>query len=146
MRRNESIIVEGKRSWGRQRRTWQEQIKNDLHDLHLSEDLTRDRGNWRRLIHVSDYWCSFAYQLMLLFFAFAFLYSILLFVFFSWVFKIIYVFVYLFICFKYWVFFLSIHLWIISSRGTLWPHSPLWVWVIAFRPFPDPNHIFLRAG
>ena len=30
-----SIIVEGKRSRGRPRRTWEEQIKNDLHKLNL---------------------------------------------------------------------------------------------------------------
>ena len=53
VRRIESIIVEGKRSQGRLRRTWEEQIKVDLHELHLSEDLTRDRdrGSRRRLIH-----------------------------------------------------------------------------------------------
>ena len=40
------------------RRTWDEQIKVDLHELNLSEDLTRNRGKWRRLIHVLDYWFS----------------------------------------------------------------------------------------
>ena len=46
VRRIENIIVEGKRSRGRPRRTWEEQTKSDLHYLHLSEDLTRDRGSW----------------------------------------------------------------------------------------------------
>ena len=55
VRRVGRIIVEGKRSRGRPRRTWDEQIKIDLHDLHLSKDLTRDRATWRRLIHVLDY-------------------------------------------------------------------------------------------
>ena len=55
VRRIECIIVEGKRSRGRPRRMWEEQIKSDLHDLHLMKDLTRDRSSWRRLIHVSDY-------------------------------------------------------------------------------------------
>ncbi|XP_057517905.1 uncharacterized protein LOC130798828 [Amaranthus tricolor] len=39
VRRIECIIVEGKRSRWRPRRTWEEQIKCDLHDLHLIEDL-----------------------------------------------------------------------------------------------------------
>ena len=48
VRRVESIIVEGKRIRGRPRRTWDEQIKVHLHELNLSEGLTRDKGNWRR--------------------------------------------------------------------------------------------------
>jgi hypothetical protein len=55
VRRIESIIVEGKRGRGRPRKTWEEQIKSDLHELHLSRDLTMDRGSWRRLIHFPDY-------------------------------------------------------------------------------------------
>ena len=55
VRRIESIIVEGKRSRGRPRRTWDKQIKVDSRELHFSEDLTRDRSSWRRLICVSDY-------------------------------------------------------------------------------------------
>ena len=39
MRRVESIIVEGKRSQERRRRTSDEQIKVDLHELNLSEGL-----------------------------------------------------------------------------------------------------------
>ena len=54
VRRVKSIIVEGKRSRKRSRRTWDEQIKVDLHELNLSEGLTRDRGSWRR--HIHDYW------------------------------------------------------------------------------------------
>ena len=45
LRRIESIIVEGKRSRGRPRRTWDEQIKKDLKETHHSKDLTRDRGS-----------------------------------------------------------------------------------------------------
>ena len=56
VRRIENIIVEGKRSRGRPRRMWEAQIKSDLHELHLSKDLTRDMGSWRRLIHVLNYW------------------------------------------------------------------------------------------
>ena len=55
VRRIECIIVEGKRSRGRPRRTWEEQIKSDLHELHLFKDLTRNRASWQRLIHVLDY-------------------------------------------------------------------------------------------
>ena len=51
----ECIIVEGKRSRGRPRRMWEEQIKSDLHKLPLFKDLTRDRAYRRRLIHVLDY-------------------------------------------------------------------------------------------
>ena len=41
----ESIIVEGKKSRGRPGRTWDEQIKVDLHELNLFEGLTRDRDS-----------------------------------------------------------------------------------------------------
>ena len=34
-----SIIVKGKKSQGRPKRTWEEQIKIDLHELHLPKDL-----------------------------------------------------------------------------------------------------------
>ena len=54
VRRTECIIVEGKKNRGKPRRTWEEQIISDLHELHLSMDLTRDRASWRRLIHVLD--------------------------------------------------------------------------------------------
>ena len=54
IRRIKCIIVEGNRSRGRLRRTWEEHIKSDLHELHLSKDLTRDRSSWRRLIHVLE--------------------------------------------------------------------------------------------
>ena len=56
MRKIKSIIVEGKRNRRRSRRLWEEQIKKNFHELHLSKDLTRDKGRWRRLIRVSDYW------------------------------------------------------------------------------------------
>ena len=45
VKRVECIIVEGKKSRGRPRRTWDEQIKVYLHELNLSEGLTRDRGS-----------------------------------------------------------------------------------------------------
>ena len=53
--RVESIIVADKRGRGRPWRTWDKQIKVDLHELNLSEGLTRDMGSWRRHIHVLDY-------------------------------------------------------------------------------------------
>ena len=55
VRRVESIIVEGKRNRGRPKKTWVEQITNDLNELRLSADLTRDRSSLRRQIHVFDY-------------------------------------------------------------------------------------------
>ena len=55
VRRIENIIVEGKKSRRRPRRTCEEQIKNDLHDLNLFKDLTMDRGSWRHLIYVLYY-------------------------------------------------------------------------------------------
>ncbi|XP_057532812.1 uncharacterized protein LOC130810692 [Amaranthus tricolor] len=55
VRRVESIIVKGKRSRGRPKRTWDEQIRVDLQELNLSVDLTRDRSSWRRHIYVLDY-------------------------------------------------------------------------------------------
>ena len=55
VRRVENIIVEGKRGRGRPRRTWDKQIKVNLHELNLSEGLTRDKGSWRCHIHVLDY-------------------------------------------------------------------------------------------
>ena len=39
----ESIIVEGKRGLERPKRTWEGQIKCDLHELHLSKDLTKNK-------------------------------------------------------------------------------------------------------
>ena len=54
VRRIETIIVEGKRSRGRPKKTWVEQIKDDLSELHLSKDLTRDRNSWRRQIYILD--------------------------------------------------------------------------------------------
>ena len=55
VRRVESIIVEGKRSRGRPRRTWDEQIRVALYELNISTGLTKDRSSWRRHIHVLDY-------------------------------------------------------------------------------------------
>ena len=43
VRRVERFQVEGKRGRGRPRRTWEEQIRLDLQELHLSEDMTVDR-------------------------------------------------------------------------------------------------------
>ena len=54
VRRIETIIVEGKRSRGRPKKTWVEQIKDELSELHLSEDLTREKNSWRRQIHILD--------------------------------------------------------------------------------------------
>ena len=81
----ESIIVESKRSRGRPKRTWDEQIRVDLHELNLSGGLTRDRGiSWRRHIHVLDYCCPL--RLPLGFLAILLLSFLLLLVLFSFVF------------------------------------------------------------
>ena len=54
-KRVENIIVEGKRSQEKLKRTWDDQIKVDLHELNLFQGLSRDRGSWRRHIHIIDY-------------------------------------------------------------------------------------------
>ncbi|KAI3801888.1 hypothetical protein L1987_30005 [Smallanthus sonchifolius] len=46
----ETLVVEGKRSRGRPKLTWDERIRLDLLDLHLSEDMINDRISWRRRI------------------------------------------------------------------------------------------------
>ena len=56
VRRIESIIVEGKRNLEIPKKTWAEQIKNDLSELSLSADLTRDRISWRHQIHILNYY------------------------------------------------------------------------------------------
>ncbi|XP_057544014.1 protein FAR1-RELATED SEQUENCE 2-like [Amaranthus tricolor] len=45
VRRVKSIIVDVKRSRGRPKRIWDEQIRVDLQELNLSADLTRDRSS-----------------------------------------------------------------------------------------------------
>ncbi|KAD5507610.1 hypothetical protein E3N88_15313 [Mikania micrantha] len=44
----------GKRGRGRPRLTWDEQICQDMAELHLSEDMIYDRSSWRRRIRVHD--------------------------------------------------------------------------------------------
>ncbi|KAD4584942.1 hypothetical protein E3N88_22543 [Mikania micrantha] len=46
----ENLSVDGRRSRGRPRLTWDEQIRQDLLALHLSEDMISDRISWRRRI------------------------------------------------------------------------------------------------
>ena len=55
VRRVESITVDGLRRRGRPKRTWDEQLKQDMKDLHLSEDMTCDKVYWRRRIIVVDF-------------------------------------------------------------------------------------------
>ncbi|XP_035830627.1 uncharacterized protein LOC118479881 [Helianthus annuus] len=45
----ETLIVDGRRSRGRLKMTWDERIRQDLH---LSEDMVEDRTSWRRMIKV----------------------------------------------------------------------------------------------
>ncbi|KAI3685929.1 hypothetical protein L1987_79598 [Smallanthus sonchifolius] len=47
-----TLVVEGKRSRGRPKLTWDERIRLDLLDLHLSKDMINDRISWRRRIRV----------------------------------------------------------------------------------------------
>ncbi|XP_076938837.1 uncharacterized protein LOC143607188 [Bidens hawaiensis] len=51
----EAFIVEGKRSRGRPKLTWDQRIRHDLTELHLSEDMVQTRDSWRRRIKVSDF-------------------------------------------------------------------------------------------
>ncbi|KAD6796522.1 hypothetical protein E3N88_07418 [Mikania micrantha] len=55
VRRVESLIVEGRRRRGRPRLIWDEQIRHDLSELHLSEDMIGDRSSWRRRIKAKDF-------------------------------------------------------------------------------------------
>ncbi|KAJ0587063.1 hypothetical protein HanIR_Chr04g0158951 [Helianthus annuus] len=50
----ETLTVEGRRGRGRPKLTWDEQIRHDLLELHLSEDMVQDRNSWRRRIRVQD--------------------------------------------------------------------------------------------
>ena len=51
----ETLTVEGRRGRGRPKLTWDEQIRHDLVELHLSEDMVQDRTSWRRRIRVKDF-------------------------------------------------------------------------------------------
>ena len=51
----ETLSVEGRGCRGRPKLTWEERIRHDLLDLHLSEDMVEDRSSWRRRIKVKDY-------------------------------------------------------------------------------------------
>ena len=55
IRRIKSIIVEDKKSRGRPKKIWDEQIKNNLSELLLFENLTRDMNSLGHRIHVLDY-------------------------------------------------------------------------------------------
>ncbi|KAD2393602.1 hypothetical protein E3N88_40579 [Mikania micrantha] len=54
VRKVEFLTVEGKRGRGQPKLTWDEQIKHDLTQLHLSEDMIYDRSMWRRRIKAQD--------------------------------------------------------------------------------------------
>ena len=54
VRKVELLTVEGKRGRGRPRLTWDEHVRQDLTELHLSEDMIFDRSTWRRRIKVQD--------------------------------------------------------------------------------------------
>ncbi|KAJ0549970.1 hypothetical protein HanRHA438_Chr07g0302501 [Helianthus annuus] len=51
----ETLTVDGRRSRGGPKMTWDERIRQDLLDLHLFEDMVEDRTAWRRRIKVKDF-------------------------------------------------------------------------------------------
>ncbi|MFS7921034.1 hypothetical protein Hanom_Chr03g00231861 [Helianthus anomalus] len=53
----ETLTVDGRRSRGRPKMTWDERIRQDLLDLHLFEDMVEDRTAWRRRIKLGAYIC-----------------------------------------------------------------------------------------
>ncbi|KAG5614626.1 hypothetical protein H5410_014450 [Solanum commersonii] len=55
VRRCEGLVVEGtRRGRGRPKKYWGEVIRQDLAQLHLTEDMTLDRKEWRSRIKVED--------------------------------------------------------------------------------------------
>ncbi|WMV09787.1 hypothetical protein MTR67_003172 [Solanum verrucosum] len=58
VRRCEGLVVEGtRRGRGRPKKYWGEVIRQDLAQLHITEDMTRDRKEWRSRIKVEGKWC-----------------------------------------------------------------------------------------
>ncbi|KAJ0509466.1 hypothetical protein HanIR_Chr11g0529131 [Helianthus annuus] len=51
----ETLEVEGRRSRGRPKITWDERIRQDLQKLHLCKNMVHDRSSWRRRIKVKDF-------------------------------------------------------------------------------------------
>ena len=51
----ETLTVEGERCRGRPKLTWDERIRQDLLEMHLSEDMVEDRCSWRHKTKVKDY-------------------------------------------------------------------------------------------
>ncbi|XP_022024313.1 uncharacterized protein LOC110924629 [Helianthus annuus] len=50
-----TLTVKGRRSRGRPKLTWDEQIRQDLIGLLLSEDMVHDRSSWSRSIKIKDF-------------------------------------------------------------------------------------------
>ena len=132
-----------------------------MHELHLSKDPTRDKGGWRRLIYILDYWYSLNYLYVFLFLFFAFYRSF----FYSFLPSYLY-FIYIFLFLILWlraklvwlvvslrnllqlVLFvarISFFWWSFSTPWTLWPHPRLRVWVAAFLLSQNPDYSFLWA-
>ena len=53
VRRVETLIVDGLRRRGRPKLRWEDRLKLDMEELHLSEDMTSDRKAWRDRIRIS---------------------------------------------------------------------------------------------
>ena len=123
--RVESIIVEGKKSRGRPKRTWDEQRKVDLHELNLSEGLTTDVLLDYLLMFLPSCVSRF---FIISFFCFLYLQRVLL------------------------IYFIYMHLiylsrvttspYLFRAGGLLWSRSPLRVSVAAVFPSPDLFHSF----
>ncbi|KAG5632518.1 hypothetical protein H5410_004235 [Solanum commersonii] len=65
VRRCEGLVVEGtRRGRGRHKKYWREVIRQDLAQLHLIEDMTLDKKEWRSRIRVKVLVCD-TYSLML---------------------------------------------------------------------------------
>ena len=50
LRRAVELKVVGKRPVGRLRKTWRQEVEEDLRCLNIREDMVDDRQQWRRLI------------------------------------------------------------------------------------------------
>ncbi|GJZ48851.1 retrovirus-related pol polyprotein LINE-1 [Tanacetum coccineum] len=47
VRRVEALVVDGLRRRGRSKHRWEDRVKHDMKELHLSDDMTSDRNDWK---------------------------------------------------------------------------------------------------
>ena len=50
LKRAMNFEVEGSRTVGRPKKTWRKGVEEDMGELHINEEMARDRNQWRRLI------------------------------------------------------------------------------------------------